>query len=281
MGFETRGSRRRRGPPFARGPLKLGAAPADHPVRMPVSAARQRALRAALLIAVALLACAAPPPALADGEPDPPAVLAPAPVSAPPPTVVLSRPTAGANLGVGVATTLLAYAAGDVNLLSLHVDGVPVCVFTRVHDGYACPWTPLVKDLGAHTVEARAQGADGQIAAASAPVVVTRLLPAAIGARTQRKRLRSGGWRLTTTGTVAVPAGLTAAACGGIATVTVLSGRHTLVDRSVPVATDCRFSSLVSLAAPRGAKALKVKVAYGGARMLAPRSAPVQTLSLR
>jgi hypothetical protein len=47
------------------------------------------------------------------------------------------------------------------------------------------------------------------------------------------------------------------------------------------VAADCRFASAVTFSAPRGARALQVKVAFGGAQLLAPRSAPVQTLALR
>ena len=72
----------------------------------------------------------------------------------------------------------------------------------------------------------------------------------------------------TTRGSVAVPAGLSAAACQGSATITVLAGRRTVVDRSVPVGADCSFSSRVAFAAPRSTRAVRVKVTYGGAPLL-------------
>jgi hypothetical protein len=156
-----------------------------------------------------------------------------------------------------------------------------LCVFTQVHDAYACPWTPQAKDVGAHVVQARVQAADGQVAITSIPLVVGRLLPAAVGATTSGRQLNNGGWRLSTNGSVGVPQGLTAAACAGRATVTVLSGTHTVVDRSVPVAADCRFASRVTIAAPHATRALRVTVSYGGAQLLAPRAAPAQTLRLR
>jgi hypothetical protein len=198
-----------------------------------------------------------------------------------PPTIALTAPAPGATIGAGVMSELTAVVPGDFKVISVHLDGgPPLCVFTRPHESYACPWTPQAADVGPHTVAARVETADGQVATAGAPLVVGRLLPAAIGAHTSRRRVRSGGWRLTTTGAVSVPAGLTPAACAGTATVTVLSRGRTVIDRSVPVAADCRFASAVTFSAPRGAHALQVKVAFGGAQLLAPRSAPVQTLRL-
>ena len=257
-------SRRGSGPPTKLGEVSLPAF--------------RRLRRAALLAPAALLLAAVP--AHADGEPEPPP---PPPEPAPAPSVLLTAPAANAALGAGVATTLNAVVPADVpiKVVSLHVDnGPPLCVFTRVHDNYACPWTPPATGTGHHTVLARVESADGRLATATAPIVVGRLLPAAVAARTQRRHVRGGGWRLMTTGTVAVPAGLTAAACEGSATITVLAGARTVVDRSVPLGADCSFSSRVTFAASRRTRAVRVKVAYGGAPLLAPRSAPVQTVKL-
>jgi hypothetical protein len=236
--------------------------------------ALRRLLRAALLVPVALLPAAAP--ALAD-DPEPPA-----PPAAP--AIALSAPVPNATLGAGVPTTLTAVVPADVAVkaVSLHLDeGPPLCVFTRAHDVYACPWTPPVSGMGHHTVLARVETTDGRLAMATVPIVIGRLLPASVGARTTRRHLRGGGWRLTTTGTVAVPPGLTAAACQGTATITVVARSRTVVDRSVRVGEDCRFSSRVAFAAPRKARSVLVKVAFTGAPLLAPRSAPAQFVALR
>jgi hypothetical protein len=235
-----------------------------------------RRLRRAALLLPALLLLPATAPALAD-DPEPPATAAA-------PSIALTAPAANATLGAGVATTLTAVVPADmaVKAVSLHLDeGPPLCVFTRVHDVYACPWTPPATGMGPHTVLARVETTDGRLAMATAPIVIGRLLPASVGARTSRRHLRSGGWRLMTTGTVAVPPGLTPAACQGRATITVVARSRTVVDRSVPVGADCTFSSRVAFAAPRKARAVLVKVSFTGAPLLAPRSAPVQSVTLR
>jgi hypothetical protein len=255
---------------------------------MPVTAALRRLRRAAPLVPAALLLATAP--ALAD---DPPADPAPAPAADPAPapapdpgaapSIALTAPAPGATLGIGVATTLSAVVPADVHIrvVSLHLDqGPPLCVFTRSHDAYACPFTPPAALTGHHVLLGRVETTDGRLATVTVPVLVGRLLPTAVGARTQRQHLHGHGWRLTTRGSVAVPAGLSAAACQGSATITVLAGRRTVVDRSVPVTADCSFSSRVAFAAPRSTHAVRVKVTYGGAPLLAPRSAPVQTIRL-
>ena len=161
--------------------------------------------------------------------------------------------------------------------LSVAVDGVPVC-YLVAH--LQCSWTPAIADIGEHVVAAGVTDTAGRTAVATATIRVARLAPAQVRARVIRKRLGRGGWRLRTRGAIAVPAGLTAAACGGTATVTVLRGSRTLVDRSVRVGKGCGFSSKVSLRAPKGVQA-GVKVVFEGAALLAPRSAPVQTVRLR
>jgi hypothetical protein len=227
-------------------------------------------LRAALAAATTLLV--ALPAAAGAQEPAP----------APPPSVALTGPTPGATIGAGVATPLTATESGAFKVISFHLDGgAPICIFTRAHDTYVCPWTPDAAAIGPHTITARVEAPDGQVATASLPLTVGRLLPQAVGARTTRRHVHGGGWRLTTTGRVTVPAGMPATACGGSATVTVVSHGRTVVDRTVAVEPDCRFSSRVTFAAPRSARKLQVRVAFGGARLLAPRSAPVQTLRLR
>jgi len=259
---------------------------------VPPSASIRRLL-AATAVALAVPALAAGPAVADDGadgpisDPAPAPVADPAPVGDPapapaPPAVTLLAPVARAVLGAGAPATLTAVASGDVRMVSFHLDGgPPICVFTHVHDSYECPFTPPVSLIGVHTLQARVQSSDGQVALAEQPVTVGRLLPDAVGARTIRRKLQGGAWRLTTTGSIRVPQGLTIAACSGRATVTVLSGSRTMVDRSVPIDGRCGFSSHVTLAVPRSARNLRIKVSYDGAQLLAPRSAPAQTLHLR
>jgi hypothetical protein len=231
------------------------------------------ALRTAF-VATAALALSAPT-ALAQ---DPASTTTPAAA----PTIALVAPVAGGTLGAGVVTQLTATETGDFKVLSIHVDGTPICIFTHVHDSYACPWTPQAADIGGHKITAHVETADGQVAEASAPVTVGRLLPTAVGARVSRHRLHGGAWRLKTTGTIALPAGLTTDACTeGSAVVRVLAHGRVVVDRSVAVDKDCRFSSSVSFDAPHGARRLQVRVAFAGAQLLAPRAAPVQTVRLK
>jgi hypothetical protein len=245
-------------------------------------------LRAALLAAGLTLAIAAAPAAADDVVPLPdvppseaPRSAAPLPEAPPPPpapVITLTSPYDGAAFGAGGSVPLAADAAGAISVVSFHVDGRLKCVDARAP--YGCGWSPTAADLGPHVIEARVTDVTGQTASDTARITVGRLIPPSVGATTVRKKL-GGGWRLTTTGSVAVPAGLSAAACAGTATVTVLQGSHTIVDRSVPVGSDCRFSSQVRFSARRATSALRVKVAYEGAQLLAPRSAPTQTLRLR
>lgn len=232
-------------------------------------------LRAALLSTAALALTA---PAQAQ---DPASEAEPTPAA---PSIQLVAPAPNAQLGAGVIADLAATVPADVpvKVVSLHIDnGPPLCVFTRVHDVYSCPWIPPATGTGAHTVLARVETTDGRLALATAPLQIVRLLPAAVGARTARRHLRGGAWRLTTRGTVAVPPGLTAAACQGSATITVLAGTRTVVDRSARIGADCTFTSHVSFALPGKGRTVRVKVAFGGAPLLAPRSAPAQTIRLR
>ena len=222
--------------------------------------------RAVLLAGAALLLPAAP--AVADDVPVDPA-----------PSIALSSPVAGGQYGAGAGVPLTADAAGAISVVSFHIDGVLRCVDLRAP--YGCTWSPTAADIGRHVVEARVTDVTGQTASSSAEVTVGRLIPPAVRAATARKRVGKRGWRLTTTGSVAVPAGLSASACSGVANVTIIDGRHTVVDRSVGVTPRCTFASKVSFRAPKGARSVRVKVAYAGAQLLAPRSAPTQTVSLR
>ncbi|MBI5104962.1 MAG: Ig-like domain-containing protein [Solirubrobacterales bacterium] len=216
--------------------------------------------RLALLLAAALLAV----PATASAQE----------------AVTLSAPVDGADLGAGVPTTIEADSGGLLDFIAIQVDGAPKCVLTL--RPARCAWTPTQADIGDHTITALSLLRDGAVlSTATARVTVGRLIPPAVSAATVRKRYGRTGRRLTTTGRVELPAGLTASACGGRVTVTVRHGRRTIVDRSVPVGADCAFSSVATFRPPKRASSVRVAVAFAGAPLLAPRAATTQTVRLR
>jgi hypothetical protein len=195
----------------------------------------------------------------------------------PDPVVTITAPAPGAVLGAGVPATLAAEESDGISVLAFQVGDIPVCALQHLR---YCTWTPEAKDIGDHMLLAGVTDAFGRTASAAVPVRVERLAPPNVGTKVKRKRLGRHSWRLRTKGTVALPAGLTAAACGGRATVTVLSGKQTLVDRTVPVSKACGFASDISLRAPNRVHRLTLRVAFEGAPLLAPRGAGDQTVRL-
>lgn len=194
------------------------------------------------------------------------------------PAITIVAPAAGTVVGVGVPLTMTAQPTGDVASVYVAVDGIPTCLLSWY---FSCFWKPGPADVGEHVIAAQVTDKSGRTADATTTFRVERLAPAKVRAKVQRKRRGKRAWRLTTKGALALPAGLTREACGGRATVTVLRGARTLVDRTTAVGRTCTFRSRVSLLVPRRTKRVRVKVVYEGGSLLAPRAAPVQTIRLK
>jgi hypothetical protein len=96
---------------------------------------------------------------------------------------------------------------------------------------------------------------------------------------------RTGRHRLTTTGMVRPPAGVSrSAACTGRVTVQVKAGRNTISTRQARVRSDCAFRSSVSFAATRRFgrhTRLRVLVRFAGNALLAARRAVLKTIRIR
>ena len=193
------------------------------------------------------------------------------------PAIAITAPAAGTVVGAGVPLTLVAQPTGDVASVYVAVDGIPTCVLTWY---FSCFWKPGATDVGEHVIAAQLTDKSGRTAETTTSFRVERLAPR-VRASTKRKRLGGRAWRLTTRGSLALPKGLTREACGGRATVTVLRGSRTLVDRTVPVGRTCAYRSRVSLLMPRRTKRVKVKVRFDGTPLLAPSPAPARTVRLK
>ena len=89
-----------------------------------------------------------------------------------------------------------------------------------------------------------------------------RVAPRGVSLKVAR-RARRGRTTLTSTGKVALPAGVSRSACNGRVRVLVKAGRATVSSRTVALKSDCTFRSRVTLARRRGA-ALRVQATFNG-----------------
>lgn len=98
-------------------------------------------------------------------------------------------------------------------------------------------------------------------------------------------RRRAGALRITTTGRLGRPAGVTAEqGCRGRVSVQVKAGRRTVSTRRVAVTRRCDFRARVTFRDPRrfgGARSLRVFVRFLGGERLRPVRAPAVTVHLR
>jgi len=113
----------------------------------------------------------------------------------------------------------------------------------------------------------------GEVAGATA----ARLRPLRLTVRT---RLRRGGRRLTTAGSLTIPSELgRAGTCGGRVTVRVKAGRKTLALKRTALRFDCSYATTVTLTqAPK--RKLTVQVRFEGTGLLTPRRAATKTVEV-
>jgi hypothetical protein len=92
------------------------------------------------------------------------------------------------------------------------------------------------------------------------------------------------GHRFTTTGRLTLPAGVAPAqGCRGTVTVQIKAGRKTVSTRRVRLRSNCNYRSRVTFRIRQRLRprTLRRTVRFGGNAVMAPRSAPRQTLRIR
>ena len=201
----------------------------------------------------------------------------PAPASTPsppaddaPPTVSFTSPADSARLSG--TPTLTADAADDRGVASVRFMAGARLLCTDTTAPYACPFPLTGADVGHATLVAVATDGAGQTASAVRSVRVRRFTPSAVTARTKRS-----GPRVTTSGRVRLPKGVTAKrACGsGLVSVQLQAGRKTISTRRVEISRSCAFRSSRRVA--RSGR-LTVRVRFLGNSALAARGAKKVTL---
>jgi hypothetical protein len=201
----------------------------------------------------------------------------PAPTSPPappaddaPPSVAFTGPADGARLSG--TPTLTADAADDRGVASVRFMAGARVLCTDTTAPYACPFPLTGADVGRATLVAVATDGAGQTATAVRGVRVRRFTPSSVTARTKRS-----GARVTTTGRVRLPKGVTAkqACASGLVSVQLVAARKTISTRRAQLSRSCTFRSSRRVA--RGG-ALKVRVRFLGNTALAARGAKSATL---
>jgi hypothetical protein len=146
---------------------------------------------------------------------------------------------------------------------------------------YSIRYQPKAQDVGRDTLVAMAIDTANQAGTDIRRVTVARFTPSGVSLRVTPARDRSAPYRFRSVGSVALPAGVTAAeACGdGIVSVQVKRGTRTISTRRVTLKRDCTYSSTVSFADRRrlGTGRLKFTARFLGNEVLGVRTAPSRT----
>src|SRR3954470_280347 len=116
------------------------------------------------------------------------------------------------------------------------------------------------------------------------PAAAAAAGPTRLRFRVRRAGTRRPPYRFATTGTIGPPAGVSrTAACRGVVTVQVKTGRTTISARRARVTSACRFASRVAFAQRRrfaGRRRLRFTVRFGGNAVLARRSAGPRAIGI-
>lgn len=201
-----------------------------------------------------------------------------------PPGVVFTAPANNALL-TGT-TTVSANASDDRGVRSVTFLDDDRVICTDVTAPYACPFAPRGDDVGRDTLFAVATDTTGQTAATIRVVRVDRFAASAVSARVSPTRDRRAPYRFRTSGTVGLPAGITAAtACDeGMVSVRVQAGNKTISTRRVELGSNCAYTSTVSFrnrARFTRSGRLTVRVRFLGNDVLRARSASARSVRTR
>ena len=188
-----------------------------------------------------------------------------------PPGVAFTGPGEGAAINPSAPPRLTADASDDrgVARVAFLDDGKVVC--TDESAPYDCGYAPTGDDVGRNTLIAIAVDGAGQTAVAFRGVSVARFDPRLTSATTP-KRDRKRPYRFTTSGSVLLPTGVTAAqACagGGSVTVEFRAGKLRL-PQTAPLRPDCSYRASIAFPNRRslGSGRLSVSTKFSGNSVL-------------
>lgn len=169
-----------------------------------------------------------------------------------PPTVAFTAPGAGATIAANTPTALTATAGDDrgvARVLFMDDDRV-VCTDTAAP--YDCAYQPRAEDVNRNTLTAVAVDTSEQAAFATRTVVVPRFTATRLTASTRPRRDRRRPFRFTTSGRLALPAGVNRAlACNGTVSIQVKTAGTTISTRRTRLSRTCSFRSRVIFRVPR------------------------------
>ena len=141
---------------------------------------------------------------------------------------------------------------------------------------YTCAYKPTDADVGKDTLTAMVIDTGQQSATALRTVTVPRFKPAKVSSKTTPSRDKKAPFTFKTTGTISLPAGVTAAlGCKGDVSVIFKAGGKTISSRTAHLSKTCKFSRKVTFSIPRRLhpKTLKVEVRFRGNAVMSARSA--------
>jgi Ca2+-binding RTX toxin-like protein len=193
-----------------------------------------------------------------------------------PPTISWTAPAENAVMSTTAPNTLSVNAADDKGISKvIFLSGERIlCTVTAAP--YTCAYNPIDADVGKDTLTAVVIDTSQQSASALRTVSVPRFRPAKVSSKTTPTRDRKAPFTFKTTGTITLPAGVTAAlGCKGAVGVIFKAGAKTISSRTAHLSKTCKFSRKVTFRIPRRLhpKTLKVEVRFRGNAVLSARSA--------
>jgi hypothetical protein len=187
--------------------------------------------------------------------------------SAPAPTVALLSPpaTIGAK---GTSLSVAPQADAGVARVDFFLGTRLVC--SSATAPYTCAITPTGADVGSQTLRVVVTDNAGGTGETATQVTVAKFAPASLALSTTEKRTSKTLSKRTITGTLKLPANVTAAqACAsGTTTLVIKRGGKTLDDTQLKLDATCAFKR--SLTALTKGKPFSVTAKFGGNAVLAP-----------
>jgi len=206
--------------------------------------------------------CVVPPPD--PGPPGPPNP--PAPPAAP--TVAFTG-AIGTIATSGASITVNPTAEAGVKSVEFFLGTRKVCTVTSAP--FSCSVKPTGAETGKQTLRVVVTDALGGTASATTAVTVARF-KATLSLSTKSKTIKGNKSKKTITGTLKLPAGVTAAqACkSGSATVVVKSGKKTLVNSVVKLSKSCKVTKSITVKKTKKKTTYTVNAKFGGNTVLLP-----------
>ncbi len=147
---------------------------------------------------------------------------------------------------------------------------------------YSATFTPTGADVGRHSLTVVATDTSGQTASDSAPFSVDRFTTTGVSGDISPGTDKKGQRKFTTTGSVTLPTGMTAAQGCGKGTVDVtLSNNAKTVVTTAKVGADCSYTAKSAFSYKNGPKKMDVTAEFSGNEVLTPADTNVGDVTVR